>query len=178
MLLQQDNEPAFNELYDRFWESLFTKAYNFLREEEAAKDCVQDVFIWLWQHRHSVRIENVNHYLHQAARLQAIKALKEQKKVISLDDRLTHFTGLILQDDTLGYKELKEILFKIISGLPADQQEIFLLNREQGLTYKEIAEQRNISVKTVEKKMSLALKQLRPGLDKALLLFLICVTIS
>jgi RNA polymerase sigma-70 factor (family 1) len=171
-LLRENNIPAFNEIYNRFWDSLFTKAYNFLRNEEAAKDCVQEVFVWLWQHRHTVQIENVNHYLHQAVRFQALKTLKAQRTTISLDDRLTHFTSIILQDDTLRYKELREIIFRIIAQLPADQQEIFLLNREQGMTYKEIAEQKNISVKTVEKKMSLALKQLRPGLDKAFLLYL------
>jgi RNA polymerase sigma-70 factor (family 1) len=181
LLLGQDNEQAFNEIYDRFWNSLFTKAYNFLRNEEAAKDCVQEVFIWLWQHRHTVKIENVNNYLHQAVRFQTFKVLKEQKQLISLDERLTEFTSMILKDESLQYKELKEIMFTILSRLPADQQEIFLLNREQGLTYKEIAEQKNISIKTVEKKMSLALKMLkqqRPGLDEVILLFLLSDTIS
>lgn len=177
-LLQQDNEPAFNELYERFWKSLFTKAFNFLRREEIAKDCVQDVFIWLWQHRHTVQIENVNHYLHQAVRFQALKAVREQRVMLSLDDRLTRFTSSILQDDTLRYKELKEIFYNILKELPEDQLEIFLMNREQGLTYKEIAAQKNISVKTVEKKMSQALKKLRPGLNKTLLLFLLSSTLS
>lgn len=181
LLLGQDNEQAFNEIYDRFWDSLFTKAYNFLRHEEAAKDCVQEVFIWLWQHRHTVKIENVNSYLHQAVRFQSFKVLKEQKSLISLDERLTDFTSMILQDESFQYKELKEIIFNILSHLPADQHEIFLLNREQGLTYKEIADHKNISIKTVEKKMSLALKLLkqhRGGLDKALLLLLVAERVS
>ena len=118
-LLREDNIPAFNELYNRFFDSLFTKAYNFLRQDEAAKDCVQEVFIWLWQHRHTVSIDHVNHYLHQAVRFQALKSLKAQRTTISLDDRLTHFTTTILQDDTLRYKELKEIIFAIIARLPA-----------------------------------------------------------
>jgi len=180
LLVGQDNEQAFNEIYDRFWDSLFSKAYNFLRREEAAKDCVQEVFIWLWQHRYTVKIENVNNYLHQAVRFQTFKVLKEQKTLISLDERLTEFTGMILKDESHQYRELKEIIVNMLSLLPADQQEIFKLNREQGLTYKEIAEQKNISVKTVEKKMSLALKMLkqqRPGLDEVILMFLLSDTI-
>ena len=177
-LLRQDNEPAFKELYDRFWELLFTRAYNFLRNEDSAKDCVQEVFIWLWQHRQSVHIDHVHNYLHQAVRFQALKAVKEQRSVINLDERLSHFTGIVLQDDNLQYKELKALLLSLIDTLPADQQELFLLNREQGLTYKQIAAIKNISVKTVEKKMSLALKTLRPGLDKAILVCVITGIVS
>ena len=172
-LIGQDNEPAFRELYDRFSTSLFTKAYNFLRQEDIARDCVQEVFVWLWQHRHTVQIDHVHNYLHQAVRFQAFKSLRERKEIVALDERLHQFTQTILQDDTLQYKELKAMLKSILIALPADQRELFLLNREQGLTYKQIAELKNISVKTVEKKMSLALKALRPNLDKAFLLFVI-----
>src|ERR1700676_2856428 len=95
-LLRQSNELAFTELYERFWESLFTKAYNFLREEDAAKDCVQEVFIWLWQHRDTVKIDRVHSYLHQAARFQALKVLREQKNLMSLNNRLSDLTLKIL----------------------------------------------------------------------------------
>jgi RNA polymerase sigma-70 factor (ECF subfamily) len=170
-LLRQDDRPAFKELYDRFAISLLNKAYNFLRQEYIARDCVQEVFLWLWQHRNTVQIQNVNNYLHQAVRFQALKSIKEQRAVVNLDERLDQVTQTILQDDGLQHKELKSILAAMIASLPPDQQEMFLLNREEGLTYKQIAALKKVSVKTVEKKISQALKQLRPGLDEAFLLF-------
>ena len=162
-LLKDNNEAIFDELYFRYWQSLFTKANNFLQNEDAAKDCVQNVFISLWQNRYTLQIENVNHYLHQAVRFQAFKIIKEKKFLINIDERLDNFTQVILQNHNLEYQELKNIINNIISKLPDDQQEIFILNREYGLTYKQIADKKNISIKTVEKKMSQALKQLRAG---------------
>ena len=176
-LLKDNDEAVFNELYNRYWHSLFTKAYNFLQNEDAAKDCVQEVYISLWQNRGTSKIENVNHYLHQAVRFQALKILKGKKYLINIDERLNKFTQVILQEGNLEYKELRGILTNIISKLPQDQQEIFLLNREYGLTYKQIAEQKNISIKTVEKKMSQALKQLRPGMNSTMLMFLFSTTL-
>ena len=177
-LLRESNAPAFTELYERFWESLFTKAYNFLREEDAARDAVQEVFVWLWQHRQTVTIDRVRPYLHQAVRFQALKTLREHKNLVSLTDRLADFTLKILEGDGLQYKELKELLHKILSGLPPDHRLIFMLHREDGLTYPQIAEKLGISVKTVEKKMSRSLKVIRSGMKDALAIALVSQLLS
>lgn len=159
--LADDREPALQELYDRYWERLFTKAYNFLHSPDAAKDCVQEVFIWLWTHRSTVQIDNVNHYLHQATRFQALKALREEKAAADFEDRLSRLTDHILASDVLEFKELKAYLENLIDELPEDQRAIFRMHREESLTYNQIADKLGISVKTVEKKMSLALRYLR-----------------
>lgn len=84
-------------------------------------------------------------------------------RVIALNQPLIHTNPELLQQVAEGDEQA-------FSTLPADEQEIFRMQREQGLTYQQIAEQKGISVKTVEKKMSHALRQLRGGMDKALLL--------
>jgi RNA polymerase sigma-70 factor (family 1) len=160
-LMADGEEPAFRELFDRYWSSLFLRANNFLDNEDAAKDCVQEVFIWLWLHRDGLDIGNMDHYLHQATRFQAFKALREQKAAGNFESRLVQFTEKIIVSDELEFKELKAFLENLINALPEDQRLIFRLHREEGLTYKEIAERLNISVKTVEKKMSLSLRYLR-----------------
>src|SRR5664279_5301713 len=86
---------------------VFQYPYNFLREEDAARDAVQEVFVWLWQHRYSVTIDRVHPYLHQAVRFQALKTLREQKNLVSLNDRLADLTLKVLEGDGLQYKELK-----------------------------------------------------------------------
>ena len=166
-LLADNREPALKELYDRYWDSLFAKAFNFLHNEDAAKDCVQEVFIWLWGHRQSVRIENVNSYLHQATRFQALKALREEKAATGFEQRLAGLSDHILTSDALEFKELKTYLENLVNSLPEDQRLIFKLHREEALTYNQIAERLGISVKTVEKKMSLALRHLRAHTDDA-----------
>lgn len=160
-LLADDRQPALKELFDRYWESLFAKAFNFLHNQDAAKDCVQEVFIWLWTHRQSLHIENVNNYLHQAIRFQALSALRREKAAIGFEQRLARITDHILASDALEFKELKMYLENLVNSLPEDQRLIFKLHREEALTYHQIAERLNISVKTVEKKMSLALRYLR-----------------
>jgi RNA polymerase sigma-70 factor (ECF subfamily) len=76
------------------------------------------------------------------------------------------------------FKELETLYLQVIRTLPADEQEIFTLHRDAGLTYKQIAAEKNISVKTVEKKMSHALKGIRYGMDDALVVLLIVYLIQ
>ena len=82
-------------------------------------------------------------------------------------------TFRVLDDDTLQYKELKNHLHNLIATLPEDQRLIFTLHREEGLTYQQIADRLDISIKTVEKKMSLALKHLRLGLKDTFIVMLL-----
>jgi RNA polymerase sigma-70 factor (ECF subfamily) len=169
-LMAEGEEPALRELFDRYWSSLFRRANNFLDNEDAAKDCVQEVFIWLWLHRDTLDIGNMEHYLHQATRFQAFKALREQKAAGNFESRLIQFTETIMASDVLEFKELKAFLDSLIDSLPEDQRLIFRLHREESLTYKEIAERLNISVKTVEKKMSMSLRYLRAHSGDAFIL--------
>jgi RNA polymerase sigma-70 factor (ECF subfamily) len=177
-LLAQSQETALGEIYSRYWESLYNKAFNFLRSVDAAKDCVQEVFVWLWIHRETVSIENLNSYLHQATRFQALKALRENKAAPEFDNRLTVFSNDILGSEALEYKELKDYLEKLINALPEDQRLIFKLHREESLTYNEIAQKLGISVKTVEKKMSQSLRYLRSRASESAVLLLIILSIS
>jgi len=68
---------------------------------------------------------------------------------------------------------MQAIIVNMISTLPDDQREIFVLHRTEGLTYSQIAERKNISIKTVEKKMSLALRHLGPHAGDAVMLLFI-----
>jgi RNA polymerase sigma-70 factor (ECF subfamily) len=170
-------EGALRELFDRHWLSLFNKAHSFLGNEDAAKDCVQEVFIWLWLHREEVRIGNVSHYLYQAVRYRAFSALRSRRAAVGFEERVVQLTERILVSDELEYRELKAFLEKLVASLPEDQRLIFRLHREESLTYKEIADRLGISVKTVEKKMTLSLKYLRANAGDALvLLTFICLS--
>jgi len=158
----ESNEPAFGEIYERYQRPLFARAFGVLRCEGLAKDCTQDVFVSIWVKRESIEIENLKSYLHQAVRFQALKCLKRYNTTASLDERAIRIpSDLIPASKTLEFKDLRQFWEGRICALPPDQREVFTLHREQNLTYPQIARLLNISIKTVEKKMSLALRFLR-----------------
>jgi len=171
--LHQSDEQAFAEIYNRYWKPLYNSAHNILQVKEAAQDAVQEVFISLWKRREAVQIETLPSWLHQAVRFQVFKAIRAEKTDQDFFKRLALISKDILFEDPLLFKELEGIYKQLIHSLPPDELEIFLLHRDGGLTYKQIAEQKNISVKTVEKKMSHALKEIRYGLDDAMVIALV-----
>lgn len=164
-LLYESDELAFAEIYNRFWKSLFITANNILQMKEAAQDAVQEVFISLWKRRGEVQIGALQPYLFQAIRFQVFKAIRAEKTDQAFFNRLALITKDILTEDPLLFKELEALYTQLIHSLPKEEQEIFNMHREGGFTYKQIAEQKSISVKTVEKKMSRALKHIRYGID-------------
>lgn len=166
-LLSESDEQAFAEIYNRYWKALYISANNILQLKEAAQDAVQEVFISLWKRRHDVQIVTLQPYLFQAIRFQVFKAIRAEKTDQDFFKRLALITKDILTEDPLLFKELDALYQQLVQTLPQDEQEIFTLHRDGGLTYKQIADQKNISIKTVEKKMTRALKQMRLGIDDA-----------
>ena len=156
--LALDSEDAFRERYEQ---TLLTKAFCYLVCEHDARDCLQDVFVSIWVKRSSLRIDNLHNYLHQAVRFRALRRRRENHQESSLDERLPRISDPFLPSDALDYKDLHRRLSSRIRTLPTDQQRIFSLHRDEGFSYQQIAPRLNISVKTVEKKMSLALRFLR-----------------
>jgi RNA polymerase sigma-70 factor (family 1) len=166
-LLSESDEQAFAEIYNRYWKALYISANNILQLKEAAQDAVQEVFISLWKRRGNVQIATLQPYLFQAIRFQVFKAIRAEKTDQDFFKRLALVTKDMLTEDPLLFKELETLYQQLVHALPQDEQEIFSLHRDGGLTYKQIADQKNISIKTVEKKMSRALKQIRFGIDDA-----------
>ncbi|MBO9204163.1 sigma-70 family RNA polymerase sigma factor [Niastella sp. MAH-29] len=171
-MLSQNDELAFAEIYNRYWKLLYSSAHKILQVKDAAQDAVQEVFISLWKRRTDLHIEVLQSYLYQAVRFQVFKAIRAEKTDQDFFNRLALITKDILIEDPVLFKEVETTYQQLIHTLPPDEQEIFLLHRDSGLTYKQIAEQKNISVKTVEKKMSRSLRELRFGLDDALLVLI------
>lgn len=159
----------FKDVFDRFYHPVKNFLYYKLGDVALAEDLVQEVFLKTWEKRDSVRLETVksllytiasnlanNHYTSARARFE-----------FELKENLHHSTQENPQY-LLENKEFKVRLEKALADLPENQRMVFLMSRMDDLTYAEIAERLEISIKTVEKRMHEALVFLRSVLDQKL----------
>ncbi|MGN7819856.1 RNA polymerase sigma-70 factor [Chitinophaga varians] len=167
-----DDQDAFTAVYNRYWKVLYVRARNMLSDSDLAQDIVQEVFISLWHRRQEVEVVHLKAYLFQAVRFQELKALRNLKSDTNFYERLAHISKDLLQHEPLAFKELDSVLQRVLATFPEDQRAIFSMSRDEGLTYREIADRMEISVKTVEKKISQALRAIRKGMDSAFPLLL------
>lgn len=146
--------------------SLCNIAYRIIREKDAAEDIVQEVFIKLWQKREEIEIEStLKGYLFKAVANAALNELQKRKRIQfqnELKDHQIPSTDPGLNEIDQNFLESK--VQEAIDELPHKCRVIFLLSRHDNLKYKEIAETLNISIKTVETQMGIALKKLRTKL--------------
>jgi RNA polymerase sigma-70 factor (family 1) len=170
--LQTGDEHCFTSIYNKYFKELFYSAEAILGEEILAEDCVQDVFLDLWRRREEATIEHLHAYLKKAVRFKAIDIIRTRKTKQQFNQRIAQITTQFFLQQPMLMKELEAIFHETLQSLPKDQQEIFRLIRDQGLTYREVAEMKGISIKTVEKKMSLSLRDLRLKLGDLMILVL------
>lgn len=174
-LLKAGDHRAFDELYNRHWKALYQTAYAVLRDESACMDILQDIFVWLWEHRSHLVLSTVRGYLTMAVKYKAsnyIRRLHQQRL----------FSGQVAVPEpapadgelSVELKELKAIVLHFTEHLPDRCREVFLLSRNEYLSNREIAQRLGISEKTVENQITTALKRLRVklgNLSSLLILF-------
>jgi RNA polymerase sigma-70 factor (family 1) len=165
------DDSAFDEIYERYWSILYRHTYNVLRDQEACFDIVQEVYIWLWEHRKSTVVESVKGYLLAAVKYKAANYIRHNKVKQSFYERIPKLDlETDFPDQAVELKELKEIINVFVMELPERCQEVFNLSRNEHLTNKEIAVRLGISEKTVENQINKALKRLKLGLGKSFFL--------
>lgn len=173
-LLNQDNEKAYTEMYNRYWKKLFTIAANKLGNLHEAEELVQDIFLDLWKRRNILTITaSLSSYLSVAVNFKVINILARRSLFLRYSKEISHNKIDIDQctEQWLQFEEMKDILEKLITALPEKCRLVFNLSREKGLSQKEIASTLKIAEKTVEAHLSRALHSLRVILNMMLLLF-------
>ena len=166
--LREGDEHAFKALFQKYYPAMCHFARQFLHDSEMAEETVQELFVHIWEKRASLNIEtSVKHYFFRSIRNQCLNQIQHQKIRQQYASKMMESSHQEI-DPEQYYMEVDLIkrIEKSIESLPPKRQKIFRLSREQGLKYKEIAEQLNISVKTVEAQMGLALKHLRDQLKE------------
>lgn len=152
--------------FEKFYKYHFKAATNFAfykcGDYDKALDITQDGFSKIWENCATINFDKAKTYLFTSINHLFLNIIKHQKIVFSYQQDTPNFD--IDNEDPeyiLEEQEFKKQLLIKIERLPTDEREIFLLNRIEGKKYKEIAELLEISIKTIEKKMSKALKALQ-----------------
>jgi RNA polymerase sigma-70 factor, ECF subfamily len=162
--LQNDDKPAFDVLFRKYYKHLCRFAFSLNSSETAAEEAVQEVFINIWDQRHHVSVsKSLDSYLFQAVRN---KVYEQFRKVQTRAKYEEEYIANIPeydepQDNSMNNYEIACLIWNAVEQLPDKCKEIFQLSRDEGLTYNEIAAHLNISAKTVENQMGIAFKKLR-----------------
>ncbi len=178
--VQTSNLKAFNLLFERYWDSLYTTAYSYLNDQDICVNVVQDIFTNLWLKRKSLQIELLPQYLKTATRYHIYKEIKKIKSSITVYTQSADKIGnedLNAGEKKLIHQDLESWLNIQLNALPQRCREIFSLSRKQGLSNDEIARRLNISKRTVENQITHALQHIRNNL-KDLSFLLIIMYIS
>lgn len=175
----QNNSIPFDALFLKYHKELLNLSYNIVRDRDAAKDVVQEVFTRLWSNRSEMEFgEQIRHYLFKATSHTSLNYLRSRRKLYRLEDynELSHLVAPS-GTETSSFGELELRIRQAIDRLPPQCKTIFLLSRHEGLKYQEIAETLDLSIKTVESQMGIALEKLRADLKPFLSLKFITILI-
>jgi len=167
---------SFHELYTKYSKLLYFYSLKFV-DEEVAKDIVQDLFTQLWIKRGEIKFNSsVKSYLFAMARNNCLAFLEKklvrkrykEEKTLKLQIEEVKFYQLRGGLKSLIEEEYEKVFKKALEKIPKRSSEVFLLCRNQNMKYKEVANKLNISIKTVEKHMTLAMRILRVELREHL----------
>lgn len=175
--ITKGDEKAFEILFRTYYKVLCNYSFKILKDSTAAEEIVQDIFFHIWEKKQFLdRIISVKSYLYKAAHNNSIKQLRHEKIVTEHQDwfKNDQENSFDLQENYAEIFEISHIILETINSVPERTREIFILKRDEGLKYKEIAERLKISVKTVEAHMTQILKLLREHLKDYLLVIIIC----
>lgn len=184
-LVSSDTRGSFERFYHLYYAQVFRFAYYFLRDAEACREVVTDVFFAVWQSRRRLKeIVNIETYLYIVVRNEANRYRSKQSDTLFLPLDELSSSGESAQgdspEDSLLTKEIQTLLAQAIDELPEKCRQIFLMSREEGLKPKEIAEILSLNESTVRVQMKIAiekitarLKPVFPNLRFSLLLLFI-----
>ncbi|MGN6416632.1 MAG: RNA polymerase sigma factor [Pseudobacter sp.] len=167
-LLAGGDEHAYKQLYDHYRNRIYSLALQITKSKPVAEDVLQEVFVSIWLNRHKLpELENFHAWVRTITRNNLYNRLRR------LATEETFLREIIAQKnpegeegpDTVSYNELKKILHQAIAQLTPQQRNVYVLGKEEGLRYEQIAEQLQLSRDTVKYHMTEALRSIRKYLQ-------------
>lgn len=171
--LKRKDEVVFDFIFKYYYTSLCSYALNYVKQDSAAEDIVQTFFVRLWTRSEKLELNtSIKNYLFSSIKNSCLDFIKHQH----VANRFSEWAKNNIDNHTPEMyveSELEELLKKATSKLPTRCKEVFELSRFSGLSNQEIADQLDISKRTVEKHITNALEILRVELKDYLPLFII-----
>jgi RNA polymerase sigma-70 factor, ECF subfamily len=166
----QGDEAAYRQLFDAYYGYVAKVAWQYMREEALSFDVAQEVFAQVWRKAADIQIDHsLSAYLRRMTVSHSLNLLRTRRR-FEWSDELPdqgEAVGKATPHQDLSGRELEDTVLRLVGGLPEKCRAIWLLCREEGKSQKEVAEMLQISLKTVENQMTIALKKLKAGLSEA-----------
>ena len=162
--IAEGDETAFRNLYDMYWEHLYSVSLLLTKSESLSEDLVQEIFLKIWFKREQLsEVEKLEGYLFIVARNHIFNTLKKIQREEEHKKHVLDWFENNGQDpeNVLLFKESTALLQQAVEQLTSQQQAIYKMTREQGMSYEQVAIQLNISPHTVRNHIVNSLKMIR-----------------
>lgn len=174
---------SFKYFFDKYYNDLCNFIHVYLHNKALSEEIAQDLFVYFWENKSCIQIDrSVKSFLFSASRYKCLNLIRDTKNHQRIIAKISKEEPVFIPDQEnfcFDTDELKKILAIAVDQLAPKCREIFLLSKVEELSNKEIAARLDISVKTVENQMTIALKKLReyllPFRGKIFLLFLFSI---
>ncbi|MBL7966756.1 MAG: RNA polymerase sigma-70 factor [Prolixibacteraceae bacterium] len=184
--LKKGEKKAYEAVYSEFFGVLYHLCLHYLHNERVSEEIVQDTFLKLWEIRETLNDQiNIRNFLYTITKNNCLNYLRNQKISLKHQENIKYlemqfnYEALEKLGNYLQFEELRTKIEEAINNLPPEIIETFRLSRFEELSYREIADRQGISIKTVEARISKALRVLRIELKDYLpVLYLISRIIS
>jgi RNA polymerase sigma-70 factor (family 1) len=164
--IKEDSHSSFDLLFDRYWERLYRAALARVDDDSIAQDIVQELFMKIWERRHTLDIQlSLENYLLRAVKFSVISHFRSKKvNEVRLDDALqrVHLLETSINENA-GYFELEKTLEEALSKMPGMLQKVYHL-RSENKAVKEIAGELGVAEQTVKNYISEVLRRLRKAI--------------
>ena len=163
--VKKGDKGAYEQLFVRYYPTLLRFIHGMLKDNHMAEDIAQNIFMKLWIHREKLdSTQSLKNYLFVLAKHEIFNIFKAKRTTMlsllpQLNDRDIEDRGYSIEEQ-YNYAELNELLIQNISKMPPQRQLIFRMSRCEHLSNREIAERLGLSVRSVDKHIELALKDL------------------
>ena len=162
-LLQKGDEQSFTKLFEVLYQPMVAYLLQYVNKVADAEDIAQNTFIKLWEKKDDLNLTvSLKSYLYSIAYNMFIDNYRKEKKTQTyLDSLKQEALQSIIEEPEENFQKKMRLIEQTVNNLPKRCRIIFNMHKKQGYSHKEIAKELNISTKTVESQISIALKRIR-----------------
>ena len=177
VMMRGGDKAAFGVLFDRYYDLLHTFARHIVKDSSVAEDIIQNVFVKMWMRKEQVNPElSVRNYLLVATRNELFDYMRLRYNMLRSDINDAMLNVADGDTDIYDYVDVRErvgFIDSVMRSMPDKRREIFAMRYDRNMTNAEIARALNLSIRTVEKHVDLAIKQIRKTISVVTLFFVL-----